>query len=32
MLKDIERHIKLTENSIGWAKTFGKDTFPYDIF
>lgn len=32
MLKDIERHIKLTENSIDWAKTFGKDTFPYDIF
>ena len=32
MLQDIEQHINLVEKSISWAKEFGKDSFPYDIF
>lgn len=32
MLQDIEQHINLVEKSISWAKKFGKDSFPYDVF
>lgn len=32
MLQDINRHIALVENSIAWAKEYGKESFPYDIF
>lgn len=32
MLQDINQHIALIENSIAWAKEYGKDSFPYDVF
>ncbi len=32
MIQDIQRHIELANNSMEWAKEFGKDTFPYDNF
>jgi len=32
MLQDIEKHIALIDNSIAWAKEFGKESFPYEVF
>ena len=32
MLQDILHHIELIERSMSWAKEFGKETFPYDMF
>ena len=32
MLQDIKQHIDLVDGSIAWAKEFGKESFPYDIF
>ena len=32
MLQDIKQHIDLVDGSIAWAKEFGKESFPYDVF
>ena len=32
MIEDIKKHIELIDASIAWAKEYGKDTFPYEIF
>lgn len=32
MIQDIDRHIKLIDQSIAWAKEYGKESFPYDVF
>ena len=32
MIKDIDKHIKLIDDSIAWAKEFGKDSFPFEVF
>ena len=32
MIKDIDKHLSLIESSIGWAKEFGKDSFPVSVF
>ena len=32
MLQDIEKHIALIDDSIAWAKEFGKESFPYEVF
>lgn len=32
MLQDIKRHILLIDRSIAWAKEFGKESFPYEVF
>lgn len=32
MLQDIKRHIALADESIAWAKEFGKESFPYEVF
>ena len=31
MIQDINRHIALINESIAWAKEYGKDSFPYDV-
>lgn len=32
MLQDINQHIALIDNSIAWAKEYGKESFPYEVF
>ena len=32
MLQDINKHIALIDDSIAWAKEFGKESFPYEVF
>lgn len=32
MLQDINQHIALIDGSIAWAKEFGKESFPYEVF
>lgn len=32
MLQDIQRHIELAEQAIAWAKTYGKNSFPFEKF
>lgn len=32
MLQDIQRHIDIIDESIAWAKEYGKDTFPIGVF
>lgn len=32
MLQDINQHIALIDNAIAWAKEFGKESFPYEVF
>lgn len=32
MLRDINQHISLIDDSITWAKEFGKESFPYEVF
>ena len=32
MLRDIDQHIALIDDSITWAKEFGKESFPYEVF
>lgn len=32
MIKDIERHIEIINDSLAWAKQFGKDAFPQELF
>lgn len=32
MLQDINQHISLIDSSIAWAKEFGKESFPYEVF
>lgn len=32
MIKDINKHIDIIDDSMAWAKKHGKDTFPYEIF
>ena len=32
MLRDIDHHIALIDDSITWAKEFGKESFPYEVF
>lgn len=32
MLQDIKQNINLIEDSIAWAKEYGKDSFPFDMF
>ena len=32
MIQDINKHIKLIDQSIAWAKEYGKESFPYDVF
>lgn len=32
MLQDIQHHIELIDQSLEWAKEFGRDTFPFDVF
>lgn len=32
MLQDINQHIALIDDSIAWAKEFGKESFPYEVF
>jgi hypothetical protein len=32
MLQEITQHIALIDGSIAWAKEFGKESFPYEIF
>ena len=32
MLQDINQHIALIDSSIAWAKEFGKESFPYEVF
>ena len=32
MLQDIKQHLDLVDGSIAWAKEFGKESFPYDVF
>lgn len=32
MLQDIKQNIDLIEDSIKWAKNYGKNSFPYDVF
>lgn len=31
MTQDINKHITIIDNSIKWAKEYGKDSFPYEI-
>lgn len=32
MIQDIDKHITLIDRSISWAKEYGKESFPYDVF
>lgn len=32
MLQDINQHIALIDDSIAWAKEYGKESFPYEVF
>lgn len=32
MLQDIQHHIELIDQSLEWAKEFGRDTFPFEVF
>ena len=32
MIQDIEKHIALIDGSIAWAKEYGKESFPYEVF
>lgn len=32
MIQDINKHIALIDESIAWAKEYGKESFPYDVF
>ena len=31
MTQDINKHITIIDNSIKWAKEYGRDSFPYEI-